>query len=329
MHSLEQTEQRYLGLMIRAFDERDYDGVVRVSNACFPDQPTTVDEWRYDDVHLDRSRYHLERHVAVDERGEVVSYAGLGHIPWTFHPQKFFVEVRVHPHRRRRGIGTALWERLVVSLRAHDAIAARTQVRADRADGVRFAERHGFQEVMRGWESRLQVAAFDYARFQPALDRVRASGVGITTLTAELARDPGNLRRIYEMDQEIGRDVPLPDRFTPVDFDMFVDHAVRSPWALNDAYFIAVVDGVYAGLSALFRPQPGDWLQQGLTGVRWPFRGRGIATALKVTTISYARTHGVREVRTWNEINNAPILAINTKFGFVRQPAWVTYARVF
>jgi GNAT superfamily N-acetyltransferase len=327
MHSLEQAEQ-HLGVRIRAFDEQDYDGVVRVSNACFPDAPTTVDEWRYDDTHLDRSRYHLERHVAVDERGDVVSYTGLGHITWNFHPQKFFAEVRVHPRHRRRGIGTALWDMLLASLRAHDAIVARTQIREDRAAGVHFAEQHGFQEVMRGWESRLPVAAFEFDRFQPAVDRVLASGVGITTLAAELARDPANLRRVYEMDQEIGTDVPMPDRFTP-DFENFVDHAVRSPWALNDAYFIAVVDGTYAGVSALFKPQGGDWLQQGLTGVRRPFRGRGIATALKVTTISYARTHGVPEVRTWNEINNAPILAINTKFGFVRQPAWVTYARTF
>ncbi|MGH2400197.1 MAG: GNAT family N-acetyltransferase, partial [bacterium] len=83
----------------------------------------------------------------------------------------------------------------------------------------------------------------------------------------------------------------------------------------------------YAGLSSLFKPKVGDWLTQGLTGVRRQFRGRHIATALKVKTVEYARDHGIREIRTWNEINNAPMLAINIKFGFVRQPAWITLAK--
>lgn len=326
MHTM---ERRQLGLSPRAFEERDYDGVVRVSNAAFPDEPTTVNEWRYDDEHLDRTKYHLERHVVTDDRGEIVGYGGMGHIPWTFHPRKFWVEVRVHPDHRRRGHGSALWARLLESLRVRAAITARTNIRQDRADGVRFAERLGFREVMRGWESRLDVAAFDFDRFRPYLDRAAADGITITTLAAELARDPGCLPRVYELEMEIGGDVPAPDRFTPPGYEMFLNHSVKSPWAMNDAYFIAAVDGEYAGLSGLFKPQAGDWLQQGLTGVRRQFRGRGLATALKVSTIGYTRAHGVREVRTWNEINNAPILAINTKFGFVRQPAWVTYAKEF
>ena len=97
-----------------------------------------------------------------------------------------------------------------------------------------------------------------------------------------------------------------------------------NPWSIPEAYFIARVDGAYAGVSGLHRPQVGDWLNQGMTGVRREFRGRGIATALKLRTVEYARDHGVREIRTWNEINNQRMLAINTRFGFVRQPAWIT-----
>lgn len=63
--------------------------------------------------------------------------------------------------------------------------------------------------------------------------------------------------------------------------------------------------------------------------MRWEFRGRGVATALKVRTVEYARDQGVREIRTWNEINNQRILAINVKFGFVRQPAWITFRKDF
>ncbi len=323
----EQKEHVAADVTIRAFDARDYGPLVRVSNASFPDEPRTAEEWRYEDARLDRSRYHLERHVAVDTRGEILGHAGLGHMPWNFHPHKYWVEVCVHPRHRRRGVGQALWARLVASLRARGARVARTLVHEDHSDSVRFAQHRGFVEVMRRWESRLTIAAFDFDRFQPLLDRVLASGVRITTLADERARDQDNLHRIYEMEQEISRDVPMPDDYTPVDFTAFLDYAVTAPLALNDAFFVAAVDGAYAGLSALHKAAAGDGLEQGLTGVRRPFRGRGVATALKLKTIAYARAYGAREIRTYNEINNAPIVAINEKLDFIRQPPWLTYAK--
>ncbi|OLC30301.1 MAG: hypothetical protein AUH31_04855 [Armatimonadetes bacterium 13_1_40CM_64_14] len=323
----EQQEHVAAGLTICTFDVRDYGSLVRVSNASFPDEPRTAEEWSYEDARLDRSRYHLERHIAVDTRDEIVGHAGLGHMPWNFHPHKYWVEVCVHPRHRGRGVGEALWARLVASLRARGARVARSHIRADHIDGVRFAERRGFVEVMRKWESRLTVGAFDFERFQPLLDRVLACGVRMTTLADERARDRDSLHRIYEMEQEISRDVPLPDDYTPIDFTTFLDHAVTTPLALNDAFFLAVVNGMYAGLSVLSKAAAGDWLTQGLTGVRRPFRGRGVATALKLKTIAYARGYGAREIRTYNEINNAPIVAINEKLGFIRKPPWLTYAK--
>lgn len=129
------------------------------------------------------------------------------------------------------------------------------------------------------------------------------------------------------MKQDISRDVPRVDDYTAIGFTAFLDFAVTGPRALNDAFFLAIVDGVYAGLSVLYKAAAGDWLTQGLTGVRRSFRGRGVATALKLKTIAYARAYGAREIRTWNEINNAPIVAINEKLGFIRPPPWLTYAK--
>lgn len=314
---------------IRPFDVRDYHGVVEVSNAVFPDRPGTVEEWRYDDEHYDK-KFVNERYVAEDPAtGTIVGYAGIWHVAWAFDPHKFGSEVRVHPSHQRRGIGSALWERLRGALRRYQAISVKTQVWEKMPEAIEFATRHGFREVMRAWESRLDVGAFDFVKFTPYLDLARSSGVTITTLAPERAKDPENLKRIHAMEAEIAADVPRPpdETHTPIDFNMWLDYAVRGPWALNDAFFLAAVDGVYAGVSSLFKPKTGDWLNQGLTGVRRQFRGRHIATALKVKTVEYARDHGIREIRTWNEINNAPMLAINVKFGFVRQPAWGTFMK--
>ncbi|HEY3248195.1 MAG TPA: GNAT family N-acetyltransferase [bacterium] len=316
---------------IRPFEERDYDGVVAVGNAVLPDRPGTVEEWRYDDDHYDKKCVNLR--VVAEERASraIVGYAGIWNVAWAFHPRKFGSEVRVHPQWQGRGIGSALWDRLEQELRTREALSVKTNIWETMPDAIRFAQARGFRDVLRAWESRLDVTAFDFDRFGPYVTRALDSGVSITTLTAERAKGVAQLERIHAMEAEISADIPRPpgDAHTPIDFSMFMEYAVDAPWAINDAYFLGVVDGEYAGLSALFKPKTGDWLNQGLTGVRRSFRGRHIASALKVKTVEYARDHGIREIRTWNEINNAAILAINVKYGFVRQPAWITFAKDF
>jgi len=324
-------QQLKTDITIRKFEERDYAGVVAVGNAIFPDRPGTVEEWRYDDEHYDKKCVN-ERYVAEDRSsGTTLGYAGHWHMAWSFHPRKFGMEIRVHPDHQRNGIGSALWLRLQEVLRDHQAIDVKTQIWEKMPSGIAFATRHGFHEVMRAWESRLEVGTFDFKRFIPHVHQALASGVTITTLTAERVRDAQNLKRIHAVDVELSADVPRPpdETRTPIDFNMWHDYTVEGPWSIGDAYFLAVVDGEYAGLSNLFKPKTGDWLNQGLTGVRRPYRGRHLATALKVKTVEYARDHGIREIRTFNEINNAPMLAINVKFGFVRQPAWITFMKEF
>ncbi len=48
---------------------------------------------------------------------------------------------------------------------------------------------------------------------------------------------------------------------------------------------------------------------------------------LKLKAIRYAADHGVRVLKTWNETGNEGMLKINTQLGFVRQPAWIEYAK--
>jgi GNAT superfamily N-acetyltransferase len=58
---------------------------------------------------------------------------------------------------------------------------------------------------------------------------------------------------------------------------------------------------------------------------RPPFRGRGIATALKSRSLARAAELGATIVLTDNEELNAPMLAVNAKLGyrpFSRRIAW-------
>jgi len=313
---------------IRPFEERDYEAVVAVSNAVFPDRPWTADELRYEDTHLDRTKYALERYVAVDRQaGGTCGYGEIRHLPWNFHSRKFGMTIRVSPELWGRGIGARLWDRLLRSLEARGALAVRTLVKEDRAHAMQFVRTRGFTEVMRTWDSHLDVASCDLSRFQEDVARAEAAGVTIVTLGDELANDPSCLPRVHAMEMELGADVPNPDPFTPVDLQQWRQHTVDAPWFIPEAYFIAAVAGQYAGVSTLWRPQTGAWLQQGLTGVKREYRGRGIATALKVRTVEYARAHGYAQIKTENEVHNAPMIAINDRFGFQRQPVWITFLK--
>jgi GNAT superfamily N-acetyltransferase len=52
------------------------------------------------------------------------------------------------------------------------------------------------------------------------------------------------------------------------------------------------------------------------TGVLRDYRGRGLAQALKLQTILLTKREGMRYIRTHNDSNNAPMLAIDRKPGY-------------
>ena len=63
------------------------------------------------------------------------------------------------------------------------------------------------------------------------------------------------------------------------------------------------------------------------TGTLPEYRGRGIATALKVRAGALAHSLGIRLLVTANRVENAPILAVNRALGFVHGAVELTYTK--
>ena len=140
--------------------------------------------------------------------------------------------------------------------------------------------------------------------------------------------DPAAVRKAYELHAVARVDVPGLDPATPSPFERFEVEVLRAPYALPEAYFIAIRDGRYVGESSLSKEGIDPTIiYQSLTGVLREERGKGIAMALKLKTVEYARAHGFRRIRTWNDSLNRPMLAINEALGFAKEPAWITFGK--
>jgi len=267
---------------------------------------------------------------AVAEASEdIAGYSHYQQMPDQADPNRYRVFVGVVREWRGRGVGGALSAHVEAALQARGASAAESFARETDPDVIEFLVRHGFHEVMRVWEMRLDPARFDPAPFAQYRERVLAAGVAITTLAEERAQDLDALRKAYELHNDVDSDIPSTSPFQAPTFERFLDHNVTGPNALLDGYFIATVGGAYVGESTLRKPGAGAHLAVNTTGVRRSHRGQGIAMALKLASIEYARAHGCSHIRTWNEVNNVGMLAINDRLGFVRTPAWITYEKRF
>ena len=97
---------------------------------------------------------------------------------------------------------------------------------------------------------------------------------------------------------------------------------------LPEAYLLAIDGERYVGLSNLREHPEPETVEVGLTGVLRAYRGKGIARALKALGLQRAWDSGMRKVTTGNDVENAPIIAVNLKMGFEITARWVTYAKI-
>jgi GNAT superfamily N-acetyltransferase len=312
---------------IRDFQTDDYPALAELSNAVDPDRPTTEAELRHDDEVYKGGPFLHHRYVATDPTSrELLGEGSYFHIPWSFSPERFGVWFAVRPDRQGGGIGRLLYLRVLADLERLGARQIRTWTQESRSEAFGFLFRRGFEPLTWTWESRLDVAAFRITEFA---DRwAIPAGIEITTLAAETAKDPEALHEMYELDCELAVDVPRHDPFTPPGFELYRHQLLESPRAMPDAHFLAKDGDRYVGVSDLERLDalPGV-LHTGFTGVRREYRGRGIAFALKLRAIDYAIRHGIREIRTGNSTLNAPMLGINERLGFVKQPMWINFGK--
>ena len=311
-------------MTIREFDasERDYQALADTQFAIFPDIPVVKEDYSsYDERH--DPKYLFKRFITESNK-KIIGVGWYFQAPWLYDPQRFFVQVRVLPEFQRKGVGTKLYDHIIKTLQPYNPNDFRTRTRDDIPDGITFIEKRGFKELIRERSSELDVASFDSSPFEGFENKLNEEGIRIKTLP-ELRDDQDWAKRLYNSSRLIEKDVPGLEE-SEISLEEWKKKALGNPELIQDAYFVAVDGDKYVGVSFVFKDLASDMLMTGLTGVTKEYRGKGIATAMKVKVIAYAKKHGNSKIRTGNEPNN-PMLKINERLGFYKLPEWIDYIK--
>ena len=291
-------------LIIRPFNysDEDYIAGVNIRNACTPDHLTSVTNWKSYDETRDKNFLHQRVMVEIDET--TVGVGLYSQSAWSHQPGKYFIYCGIDPNFRCRGIGSALYDFILKKLdEIGDATLLTSNTREDKPDGIRFLEKRGFVQTIREPISRLDVTAFDDSRFAGARQRLNDVNIKLCTVAEMQESDPNCWRKVYELDWSITQDIPSPHPVTKPEYNAYVSQITDARQGHHpEAFIIGVAPssedehGDYIGLSILQTNEANPTkLHTDVTGVLRSYRRMGIATAMKVRAIQFAKDYGATE----------------------------------
>lgn len=309
---------------IRAFLPADLPAIVRLQQDSQPLHPWSLEEVERD---LEVLEPHLQHHFQVAEsEGKVLGMVDLQRPAGSYHPRRFMLQLCVATEHQGRGVGRALFEAALAMLEPLDPLSVMTFVRETDGRALRFAADRGFTEAKRDFESILPVSAFDFSRYGGLLDTLEAAGFRFQTF-AELD-SPAFRQRFHALFEIVRVDVPRAEPPTPLTFDFFEKHVLEEPDMLPTAFVFATQGDELTGFTGGYKGAEPGTMDTWLTAVARSARGRGLAMALKARSIREAQLLGFTRVRTDNDTRNAPMLRVNERMGFQRQPSILTLRKV-
>ncbi|HEU0337225.1 MAG TPA: GNAT family N-acetyltransferase [Gaiellaceae bacterium] len=240
---------------------------------------------------------HLQRWTdwwVAEADGEIVggARAGRGGRAW----------VGVHAEARRSGVGAALLDQVETRLR--QAGEQVVEGWSDDEAGAGFAAARGYVRARGKPVSLLDLATTELPPLEPP-EGVRLHRLGdlahrmreLHGLAAQCyADEPGGAQGEMPFGRWLEEDMGLPDISRE-------GSIVAEAGGELVAYAILLTDGATRG-------------ENDFTGTRREYRNRGLARLVKLASLHWAREHGVREVWTGNDEENAPMLSVNRGLGY-------------
>lgn len=237
--------------------------------------------------------------------GQAVGFGLVGLFPGMEETPEAAARFAVLPEFRCRGIGGKLHAELFRYARAVGRDALEVQVSSSDERSLGWLGRRGYRETERLFSLRLDLAgsALPAVSLPPEIRLV------------SFAEQPERAVALFDLVRETIADVPGTfGEQIPVEFESWAALEL-DPHSRPPELAILALDGdALAGAGWVKRD--GETVWHSYTGVRRPWRGRGIARAIKLAQLHAARASGCRYSLTDNHVDNAPIAKLNRELGY-------------
>lgn len=301
--------------VLRHYRESDMERIVAIAN----DQstfPITLAEA----LRIERGRRPEDkvlRLMATTADGRIVG-TGLGYSGIGTKPGEFDIKIRVDRPFQGQGAGQLLYAAIEAWALAEGATKLTCGVQEVDQAAVAWAQRRGYAVSHHLFRSRLDLSAWDTSTFAPAIERAKAAGIRFSSFAAE-ATSEAAYELCYAFVGRLMDDMPGALGRTRAPYERWRNNFRTRP-EMNPAGWILAIDGDrWAALSSVVKGGEGHYFH-GFTGVEPDYRGRGLALAIKVVALEYARSIGAEAIYTSNHSVNAPMLAVNRKLGYLPEP---------
>ncbi|MEZ0324949.1 MAG: GNAT family N-acetyltransferase [Fimbriimonas sp.] len=302
-------------ISVRQATHSDYGSYCELWNGIWQNLTKDIAELTRDDdlpVHLRSTRW-----LAILD-GQAIGFAEAYRPAGSYQATKWLIEVGVNPLARRKGVGRALVTTALdyVEIQGMQIVDAR--VNGEDEYSIGFAQRRGFEEISRDFESVLDLESCD----PQGLRKLASTEFEIESIAA--SDSPEFRIALHQAFEEVRQDVPRRDPAVPLTFEFFMEATLEDPSFLMEGSRVLLDGDRIAGFAGLFKSATEGRIDTWLTSLRREYRGRGLAQALKASTILWAKANGYASIRTDNNSDNAPMLAINDKLGYKRSAAILT-----
>lgn len=293
----------------------DLEAIARIVTEVRPNDPLSADDLRWED----RTYPGTVRFLAEVD-GAAVGAATVGRI--YVHPPEFpalWATIDVLPTMRRTGIGSALLVAVSAQARERGKPELFLPASEDQPAGIAFLGHRGFREYERA--KAVQLPLTGLAPPDPAAP----AGIELTSL----AQRPELVEGVHAVALATFGDIPGGEEpMTVGDLAEFRARDVDHPNVPPDAFIVAVETATdrVVGYANLHLAPSGlaGWAWHDMTAVIREWRGRGVAGSLKRATIRWAIEHGLDALRTGNDVDNAPMRAVNARLGYQPMPDLLT-----
>lgn len=230
----------------------------------------------------------------------------------------------VAPQYRRQGLGTRLLNHVIAELAVKEPSVTEFMSAVILDSGKAFYDRLGARVALVQAENRLYLKDVDWALVERWAAEGKSKNPSSSVVTTRVIPEEDiadySLAYTETMNQQPFGELTLKVIFTPEQIREG-EKECRETGEEDTIIYTKEADGRVSGLTeTTYLKDSPHKVRQMLTGVRAPYRGRGLGKLLKALMLLdiRARRPGVKYIVTGNADSNAPMMAINNALGFKR-----------